>query len=201
MPHELAVAFVNPANQKRADDFGVYGYELTTNENSLTFPVVIVQVLRRRRIADHYMKMIENPELRRRATLDLLKKQGIESRNIADITFQTNRHLLCFSVARTDTDGEKVRSLEGIYFTETGSINVLCFAEADSSSKWAEVFSEAMHSIEIAPPLQFHQRPVYLTGVSFRIKNVLLIPGIMVAVGLLKLLANRFGNRVMSDEI
>jgi hypothetical protein len=180
---------------------GVYGYELAANSNSMAMPWVTVQVMRRGRIAGGYIAMLKNPEVRRRATLDMLEGQDVANQDVAEIGFDTNRFMLRFKTTRKNEDGIRLCMLEGLLFTDTGSITVACVTEAENYPTWAGVFSGIIDSFEVAPAVRYHPAPVKLAGAQFRAGIVLLIPGMLIAVGLLRLFSRRFSGQVMSDEI
>jgi len=200
MSPELVAILVDPPKE-RQNGGGVFAYELAASSNSLALPWVTIQVMRRGKIAGGYIAMLRSPEVRRRATLDMLEGRGVAKQDVDEIGFDTNRFMLRFKTTRSNQDGVRVSALEGLSFTELGSITITCMAEAENYPKWAGVFSSVLDSFEVDPAVQYRREPVNLAGAKFRASTVLLIPAIMIVVGLLRIFSKRFSGQVMSDEI
>ena len=203
MPAMLAEGFCDPVQAAKPGGVGAYGFELAANTNSLTLPYVTVQVVRAGRVAEGYLRMLNNPEIRRRAVLDLVKRDGLDLSNISGVTFETNRQRLRFSGTRTDEFGSEVRFWHDLIFTEHGSINITCIADEPDSGRWAEAFTGILDSLNINSLFAYQPRevPAQLAGTKFRVMKFLLIPGSMIMLGLARIIGRRFSGRVMSDEV
>ncbi len=203
MPPIMAAGLSDPALATKGGGVGAYGFEPVSNTNSLKAPCVTIQVVRAGRIGDGYVRMLNNPEIRRRAVLDLLKKDGLDERNIVDVKFETNRCRLSFTATQTDERGEELRLWHAMTFTERGTINVSCLADESDVQHWEELFGGVLDSLTVHSSVAYQPRSVSgnVEGAKFRASSVLLVPGIMVLVGLGRLVSRRFAGDVMSDEI
>lgn len=203
MPPIMAAGLSDQALATKGGGVGAYGFEPGSNTNSLKAPCVTVQVVRAGRMGDGYVRMLNHPEIRRRAVLDLVKKDGLDERNIVDVKFETNRCRLSFSATQTDERGDEFRLWHAMTFTERGTINVSCLADESDSRNWEELFGGVQDSLTVHSSVAYQPRSTggNVEGAKFRASSVLLIPGIMVLVGLGRLVSRRFAGDVMSDEI
>ncbi len=203
MPPIMAEGLSDPVPGAKGGGVGAYGFEPASNTNSLKAPCVTIQVVRAGRMGDGFVRMLNNPEIRRRAVLDLVKKDGLDERNIVDVKFETNRCRLSFSATQTDERGDEHRLWHAMTFTERGTINVSCLADESDAQNWEELFGGVLDSLTVDSSVAYQPRLAggNIEGAKFRASSVLLIPGIMVVVGLGRLVSRRFAGDVMSDEV
>ncbi len=203
MPAGLAENLSTPSPAGDPVGTSIFGFELAANTNTLSSPYVTVQVRPAGRIADGFIRMLRNPEVCRRAVLDLVKNDGLTETNISRVSFETNRHRLAFCATRTDANGIPLRLWQSITFTEQGSINMACLADNSVPVDWDDTYTRVLDSLNIHTSLAYRPQTnvARAEGARFRAGSTLLLPGAMVLLGLGRLVSRRFSDDIRSDEI
>ena len=203
MEPELAGAFVDRARLPKPGEIKAYGYELASAKGLMETPVVVVQVLRLARIPERFLGVLSNKELRRKAVCDMLKREGVLERDILDTGYNTNRQLLRMSIIKVDPHAGRLRALNGILFTDTGSINILCLAKAEEFAAWSGPFDKILESFYIDPAIRYRPRAAEAIAAQSRAREsyFLIITIAPPLIGLIYFFCRRYADTVRSDEI
>jgi hypothetical protein len=157
MPSELNGVFFDP-DAIPGHKLNAYGYQLSTAEGLLDTPFVTVHVLTGLRIPERLLAALTNEELRRKAILDQLKREGFLERDVLETSYDTNLHAMRVSLIKTE-HGVKMRALNSMFYTQRGVITVSCVAEAGEFNLWSKMFSQVLDSFEISPAVRYQARP------------------------------------------
>jgi len=203
MPRELANGLAEPLRDETRS-ISAYGFELESNTNSLKPPFVTLHFVRGGRVADTYLRMMDNPEVRRRVVHDMALRDASGVTNVSNITFDTNEHRLSFSGLREDEDGAHVRFWQHLIFTEQGSINMTCLAPVGADERWTVDFDRMLASLRLHSEMSYRPRviPTDVGSVTRpRATKYFFIPGVVAVLAVARVISNYFSERVMSDEI
>jgi hypothetical protein len=159
--------------------------------------------MRYRRISETYLRMLVKEDLRRMAVFDHVRSEGILERDIHETDYDTNRHLLQVTLQRLDPTLGRVREIDQVYYTETGSITLSVAARAAEFDTWTNVFNQVLASFSVAPEIRYKPRPpgeeLQVTRSAIKSRFSLLGIGMLASI-VLAIVKWRSG-RVMSDEI
>jgi len=201
MPSELNGIFVDP-DAVPGHKLDAYGYQLATSEGLLDTPFVTIHVLQGIRIPERLLATLTNEELRRKAVMDQLKRDGFLERDVLETSYDTNRHAMQVSLSKTE-HGVKMRALNNMIYTQRGVITVSCVAEAGEFDAWARMFGQVQSSFEIDPAIRYQARPgaemqnPAIEGAKFRLQAM----GFAFVAMIVWFIFQRRQNQVMSDEI
>ena len=186
-------------------DTVVYGYELILPEGAPTNSeaYVVVHVDKDDRVPERYIAGLQHDMMRRRTVLQRLAAEGVEEKDFLDSSFDSSRLLLRVSASRTDEEAGRIRFLQGVFFTDTGTITVTCGTAAQNYKALAKTFAAALDTFHIDPSLKYRIRQEERVAaresgtkrVRFRFGFIFVIAGLGLAI------ARYFANRVNSDDI
>jgi hypothetical protein len=203
LPAEQVAALLEPNEKSAARGDGAYIYAPANTESLRPAALVTVSAMRYRRISETYLRMLANEDLRRMAVFDHVRGEGVLERDIHETEYDTNRHLLQVTLQRADPTLGRIREIDHVYYTETGSITLSVAARVEEFDTWTNAFNQVLASFSVAPEIQYKPRPpgdeLQVARTAIRSRFSLLGIGMLASI-IMAIVKWRSG-RVMSDEI
>jgi len=203
LPAAQVAALLDPNDKNATRGDGACMYAPAATESLRPPALVTVSAVRYRRISASYLRMLEDEDLRRMAVFDHVRGEGVLERDIHETEYDTNRHLLQVTLQRADPTLGRVREIDHVYYTETGSITLSVAARAEEFDAWTNAFNQVLTSFSVAPEIRYKPRPPgeELQLARTAIKSRFSLLGIGVLASIVMAIVKWRSGRVMSDEI
>lgn len=203
LPAPQVAALLEPNEKNTAHGDSACMYAPAATESLRPPALVTVSAMRYRRISETYLRMLADEDLRRMAVFDHVRGEGVLERDIHETEYDTNRHLLQVTLQRADPILGRVREIDHVYYTETGSITLSVAARAEEFDAWTNAFNQVLASFSVAPEIRYKPRPpgeeLQVARTAIRSRFSLLGIGMLASI-IMAIVKWRSG-RVMSDEI
>ena len=166
-----AVAKMVPNTEKQTY---AYGFQLSSSQNWLDFPYILIQVKRKGRISEGQLKSIKKVQ----RELDKGVKETrdkmvtiVSDVQVGETLYDFSSHIL-FSKMEMDVRGTGlVKGLMAILLTEEGEIEIFSYAKASEYSDYAPIFERIARGVVVDDRLKYKPRIIdsipFLSGINW----------------------------------
>jgi hypothetical protein len=151
-----------------------YGFQLSSSQNWLDYPYILIQVKKSGRISEGQLKSIK--KVRRELDKGVKKNQDKMATIVSDVQvgetiYDFSSHIL-FSKMDMDVRGiGLVKGFMAILLTEEGAIEIFCYATASEFSDYAPIFERIARGVVVDDRLKYKTRIIdsipFLSGIDW----------------------------------